>query len=234
MSDRKKTRPGVVTSAKRPFDVEQALRLLREATAPFPKAALFELAAEGHRSVFELLVACVVSIRTTDEVTLPVSRELLARARTPAAMLALSEEEIDGLIGRCTFHRPKAKTIRDIAKEAVEKHGGALPCELDALLALKGVGPKCAGLALGIACGMPLIGVDVHVHRVTNRWGLVNTRAPEKTMVGLQEALPRSAWVEINALLVPFGKHICTGNLPKCSACPLLEMCQQVGVTKHR
>jgi endonuclease-3 len=81
---------------------------------------------------------------------------------------------------------------------------------------------------------MPLIGVDIHVHRVSNRWGYVQTTTPEKTMEALQEKLPTQYWVEINALLVPFGKHVCTGTRPKCSTCPLLEMCQQVGVTSHR
>jgi endonuclease-3 len=98
-------------------------------------------------------------------------------------------------------------------------------------MSFHGVGPKCANLALGIACGLPLIGVDIHVHRVTNRWGYVQTATPEKTMTALQEKLPRAYWVEINALLVPFGKHVCTGTRPKCSTCPLLEMCRQVGVT---
>lgn len=102
------------------------------------------------------------------------------------------------------------------------------------MLSFRGVGPKCAALALGIACGLPLIGVDVHVHRVTNRWGYVATKTPEKTMAVLQEKLPQDYWVEINALLVPFGKHICTGVRPNCSTCPLREMCRQVGVTGHR
>ncbi|HYH63206.1 MAG TPA: hypothetical protein VD866_00765, partial [Urbifossiella sp.] len=78
------------------------------------------------------------------------------------------------------------------------------------------------------------IGVDIHVHRVTNRWGLVSAPTPEKTMTALQEVLPRESWVEVNALLVPFGKHVCTGVKPKCSTCPLLDMCKQVGVTEHR
>src|SRR4051794_22449093 len=219
---------------KRPFDVEEAIRLLQEATAPYPKAALFELYAEGFESVFEILAACIVSIRTRDETTLPVSRALFAVARTPAQMAALSEQEIDALIGRCTFHEPKARTIRTIAREAVEKHGGSLPCDRETLLGFSGVGPKCANLALGIACGLPLIGVDVHVHRVTNRWGIVAATTPEKTMEALQEELPQEHWVTINALLVPFGKHVCTGTSPKCSTCPLLSMCQQVGVTAHR
>jgi endonuclease-3 len=222
------------TKAKKPFDIEEAMSLLREAVAPYPKAALFELAAEGHTSVFEILIACIISIRTYDEVTLPVARRLFAKACTPAAMAALAENEIDELIGLCTYHEPKAKTIRTIACRVVKEHGGTLPCELDVLLDFHGVGPKCANLALGIACNLPLIGVDIHVHRVTNRWGLVRAKTPEKSMIALQEKLPKANWVEINALLVPFGKHICTGTLPRCSTCPLLEMCQQVGVTSHR
>jgi endonuclease-3 len=96
------------------------------------------------------------------------------------------------------------------------------------------VGPKCANLALGIACGEQVISVDIHVHRVTNRWGYVQTKTPEQTMAALEKKLPKKHWLDINRLLVPFGKHICTGQSPKCSSCPVLEFCQQVGVTKHR
>ena len=121
-----------------------------------------------------------------------------------------------------------------IAVRAVEEFGGAVPCDRDVLLSFRGVGPKCANLALGIACGEACIGVDVHVHRVTNRWGYVRAATPEQTMVALEAVLPRRHWLEINRLLVPFGKHICTGTLPKCSTCPVLDMCRQVGVTSHR
>jgi len=219
---------------KRPFDIEVAMPLLRKATAPYPKAALFELAAEGYSSVFEVLVACIVSIRTRDEQTLPIARRLFATARTPAAMLDLSVAEIDALIVPATYHETKAGTIREVARRAVAEHGGTLPGDYDTLVSLKGVGPKCASLTLGVACGEARIGVDVHVHRVVNRWGYVATTTPEKTMAALQEKLPRPYWVEINALLVPFGKHLCTGAKPRCSTCPLLDMCQQVGVTSHR
>src|SRR4051812_19783018 len=156
---------------KKPFDIAEVVRRLRTAVAPYPKAALFELAAEGHDSLFEILVACIISIRTRDETTLPVARQLFAKAHTPAEVAALPVAQIDRLIGSCTFHEPKAKTIRAIAQETVEAHGGVLPCDQDTLLAFHGVGPKCANLALGIACKLPLIGVDIHVHRVTNRWG---------------------------------------------------------------
>lgn len=220
--------------AKQPFDIETAIPLLREAVAPFPKAALFELAADGHTSVFEILVACVISIRTYDEVTLPASRRLFATARTPTAVAALSEKEIDRLIDPCTYHEPKARTIREIARRTVGEFGGQLPCDADALQTFHGVGPKCANLAVGITCGTPIVGVDIHVHRVTNRWGYVSEKTPEKTMAALHEKLPDDYRVEINALLVPFGKHVCTGVRPKCSTCPLLSMCEQVGVTSHR
>ena len=109
-----------------------------------------------------------------------------------------------------------------------------LPCDFDVLTSFRGVGPKCANLSMGVACGAERISVDIHVHRVTNRWGYVETTSPEGTMRALERKLPRDFWVEINRLLVPFGKHICTGHLPKCSTCPVLEYCRQVGVVKHR
>jgi endonuclease-3 len=221
-------------AGKQPFDIDVALRRVREAVRPFPKAALFELAERGHDSVFEQLVACLISIRTRDETMLPTAQRLFARARTPAEMVALTPEEIDKLIGACTFHEPKARQIHAIARRAVAEYGGDIPCEPEVLLSFHGVGPKCAHLVLGIACGRPFIGVDVHVHRVTNRWGYVEASTPEKTMKALEEKLPRRYWVEINKLLVPFGKHVCTGTLPKCSTCPVLDMCPQVGVTSHR
>ena len=143
-------------------------------------------------------------------------------------------EAIDDLIGACTFHEAKARTIRDIAAQTVAKHGGELPADVTALLELHGVGPKCAHLALGIASGQGHISVDIHVHRVTNRWGYVQANTPEITMAALEEKLPQQYWIEINRLLVPFGKRICTGHRPFCSTCPVLESCQQVGVTSHR
>jgi endonuclease-3 len=219
---------------KHPFDIDTAIQRIREAVAPFPKAAMFELAEDGFTSTFEQLVACIISIRTYDEVMLPTARRLFERARTPEEMLALSPQEIDAIIRAATFHEQKAYNIHAIAERAVNEYGGQLPCEAEVLLSFKGVGPKCASLVLGIACDQPYIGVDIHVHRVTNRWGYVATKTPEKTMTALMEKLPRRYWVEINRLLVPFGKHICTNQRPRCSTCPVLDMCQQVGVTNPR
>jgi endonuclease-3 len=207
---------------------------IAEAIEPFKKAAMFELAEMGFKTPFEQLVACVISIRTFDEVSLPTAQKLLEVARTPAAVAKLGVARIDELIHASTFHLPKAKTIHEIATRVATEFGGELPCDLDTLLSFKGVGPKCAHLALGIACGEPFISVDVHVHRVTNRWGYGQATTPEKTLGQLEAKLPKEHWVDINRLLVPFGKHVCTGKAPKCSECPVLEYCQQVGVTGHR
>ncbi|MGB8983423.1 MAG: endonuclease III [Anaerolineales bacterium] len=219
---------------KKPFDIGLAVRSIRTAVKPWPKAALFELAENGFTSTFEQLVACIISIRTYDEVTLPVARRLFERARTPAEIRALTYEELDALINQSTFHERKASQILEIARRVLAEHDGNIPCDPEVLMSFAGVGPKCANLVLGIACGEPFISVDIHVHRVTNRWGYVKTTTPEKTMVALGEKLPKRYWIEINRLLVPFGKHICTGTLPHCSTCPVLEMCQQVGVKAHR
>lgn len=219
---------------KLPFEIHAVLEAIRPAIEPYPKAAMFELAERGFGSVFQQLVGCILSIRTRDEVTLPVSLRLLERAPTPASMLELSEAEIDALIGSVTFHEPKVLQIREIARQAVEDHGGELPCDRDLLMSFRGVGIKCANLVAGVACGQPYVSADIHVHRVTNRWGYIATRTPEETTEVLTEQLPGEYAIEINRLLVPFGKHICTGQAPKCSTCPVLQWCRQVGVTTHR
>ena len=219
---------------KLPFDVEAVIEGVRRAVEPFPKAALFELYDDGFRSLFQQLVACVISIRTRDEQMLVMARRLFARAATPEQVAALDPEEIDELIHQSSFHEAKARQIQAIARVTVEEHGGTLPCDFTVLTSFDGVGPKCANLALAIACGQSRIGVDVHVHRVTNRWGYVHTRTPEQTMQALERKLPKRYWVEINRLLVPFGKHVCTGVSPRCSTCPVLAYCRQVGVTSQR
>ena len=231
----RQTTPADVPSGKRPFDIDEMVKRIRVAVGERPKAVLFELAERGYGSPFEILVACVITIRTPEEVSLPASLRLLDVARTPEDVAKLTPGRIDELIGACTFHEPKSRTIHAIARRVEEEFGGELPCDFEGLTGFAGVGPKCANLVLGIACGKPTgIPVDIHVHRVTNRWGYVAANTPEKTMAALEAVLPRRYWVEINKLMVPFGKFVCTGKAPKCSTCPVLEFCRQVGVTEHR
>ena len=167
---------------KHPFDIDVVMDRVREAVEPFPKAAMFELRDDGFATPFEQLVACILSIRTRDETSLVAARRLFAEARTPDALAAMDLAEIDAAIDDVTFHERKAVQIREIATAVRDEHGGALPCDPDLMQGFAGVGPKCANLAAGVACGMEVISVDIHVHRVTNRWGYVATKTPEQTM----------------------------------------------------
>lgn len=219
---------------KKPFNLTVVVNRIEKAVAPYPKAAMFELYERGYTSLFEQLISCIISIRTLDETTIPLSLKLFKVARTPEELLRLTPKELEDLLHGSQFPGQKAYTMLGIAKAAVEEYGGNLPTDFDKLTALKGVGPKCANLALGVSSKHPGISVDVHVHRVTNRWGYIQTKTPEQSMVALEEKVPQSKWIDINRLIMPFGKHICTRLLPHCSTCPVLEYCQQVGVMKHR
>ncbi|MBX6331962.1 MAG: endonuclease III [Gemmatimonadaceae bacterium] len=218
---------------KRPFDIPRMLRRIEEAIRPYPPAAMFALADLGYRSLFEQLVGCVISVRTRDEVSLPTSIRLFEVARTPAAMMGLSVTRIDSLIRASTFHEAKARDIHTLARRTMTELGGTLPCDGSVLTSFHGIGPKCANLALGIACGHGRPAVDVHVHRITNRWGIIHTRTPEETMEALEGVVERRDWVRINRLLVPFGKHICTARRPRCSSCVVNAYCRQIGVVDY-
>ena len=221
-------------SAKRTFNIHAVVRRIRLEVKQFADAAMFDLAEQGFATAFHQLVACIISVRTFDEVSLPAALRLFNTAPTSQDVSRLGVRKIAQLIKPASFYQTKAVNIHDLAERVTREYGGNLPCDFEVMTSFRGVGPKCANLTLGIACGATEISVDIHVHRVTNRWGYVRTTTPEETRRALEKSLPRKYWVEINRLLVPFGKNICTGRLPKCSVCPVLEYCRQVGVGEHR
>jgi endonuclease-3 len=223
-----------LTLQKEPFDFDEAFRRLRTAVAGLPKAAMFELRDRGHGSLFEQLVASLVSGRTRDETTTPVCLRLFAAARTPEAMASVDEPTLVRLLRGVTFPEPKARDILALSRRIANELGGVTPDTSEGLMTFRGVGPKIAALALGVALGRPFIAVDIHVHRITNRWGIVAAPTPERTQAALEAVVPERYRVEINERLVPFGKHVCTRERPHCSRCPLLRMCRQVGVDTHR
>jgi endonuclease-3 len=242
----KPPRTGISTPALRAMprvrgstEWEERIAILRQTceTLPQQQAAMFLLAEEGYTSVFEQLVMAIISVRTTEEVTLPASRRLLSTARAPGAIARMGVEEIAELIAPATYPHAKARDIHAIAVAARDRFGGALPCDVEVLKQFRGVGPKVANLAVAVsnACDGPAgIPVDIHVHRVTNRWGVISAATPNESGAQLEAILPRAYWAEINRLLVPFGKFICTAVRPKCSICPMNRLCEKVGVTDHR
>lgn len=195
--------------------------------------AVSKVAEEG-RDPFRILITCLLSLRTKDETTLPASRRLFQLARTPEAMLKLTPRAIEKAIYPVGFYRSKARIILEVCQRLLEEYGGEVPDELEELLALKGVGRKTANLVVTRAYGKPGICVDTHVHRITNRWGYVETKTPEETEIALRKKLPPRHWLVFNDLLVAFGQNLCRPLSPFCSQCPVEQDCPKVGVTRHR
>ena len=193
-----------------------------------PKAALFELYEDdGFRSAFEQLVACILSIRTFDEASIVAARRLLGRARTPAAMAALDDAEIDALISNVTFHEGKARQIRGIAQPGVRgiRRRGAMRRGDHPLLPRRRAEVREPRARHRVRPAPHRRGHPRPPRRRT-AGATSPTSTPEKTMAALiTTSCRKEFWVEINRLLVPFGKHICTGLRPKCSTCPVLSMC---------
>ena len=190
--------------------------------------------AEKGRDPFRVLVATMISLRTKDEVTSAAAARLFARADNPHDMLAIAEDEIAGLIYPAGFYRNKARHIKDCCRLLVSGHDGKVPTTREELVRLPGVGIKTANLTLNLGFGIQAICVDTHVHRISNRLGWVATKDPDKTVGALEAILPRRYWIEINALLVSYGKNVCTPLSPFCSTCPLEKDCPRIGVQKHR
>ncbi|MDR3138832.1 MAG: endonuclease III [Treponema sp.] len=192
------------------------------------------LAAERCRDPWAVLVSTILSLRTKDEVTLTASRALLGRAPAPAALWELQEEEIARLAYPAGFYRTKAANLKNIARILLDRYGGKVPADMDALLALPGVGRKTANLVLTEAFDLDGICVDVHVHRICNRAGWVSALKPEQTEESLRRDLPKKYWKRINALLVLYGQQICRPLSPFCSRCLIHHRCERRGVTRSR
>jgi endonuclease-3 len=186
------------------------------------------------RDPFRVLIGCVLSLRTRDDVSFPATERLFARARTPRAMLRLEASEIARLIYPAGFFRRKAVQIREISRRLLDDHGGRVPETLEALTELPGVGRKTANLVVTLGFGLPGICVDVHVHRISNRLGWVRTGTPDETEFALREFLPARHWIPINETLVRHGQSICHPTSPWCSRCPVAAECPREGVARSR
>jgi endonuclease III len=207
-------------------------RLQREAPR-WRRTALAEMSARWH-DPFRVLIACLLSLRTKDETTGPASERLFALADTPEGMLRLRPRQIERAIFPVGFYRTKARVLQGISRDLLERFGGKVPADIDALLTLKGVGRKTANLVVTQGFAKPGICVDTHVHRISNRLGYVKTRDPGQTEVALRAKLPRRYWIGYNDLLVTFGQNVCLPVSPRCSECPVRTWCPRVGVTRSR
>lgn len=185
-------------------------------------------------SPFKVLISCLISLRTKDEVTAQASARIFARADTPEAMTGLSIDEISQLIYPAGFYRTKAEQIALLSRRLIAEFHGAVPDDIDQLLTFKGVGRKTANLVLTLGFGKTGICVDTHVHRICNRLGYVTTKSPDETEKVLRAHLPAEYWLEINNLLVAFGQNHCHPVSPRCSSCAISAVCDRVGVNVSR
>lgn len=174
---------------------------------------------------FQVLVGTILSQRTRDANTDRASALLFARYPDARALARAPLPRIEALVHGTGFYRTKARAIRAVARILLERHGGQVPRELDALLALPSVGPKTANCVLVFGFGEPAVPVDTHVHRIANRLGAVRTRTPEETERALREVLPERFWIPLNPLLVQHGQNLCRPRHPRCDACPIASLC---------
>ena len=190
--------------------------------------------ARDKRDPFRVLVSTIISLRTKDEVTEQASRRLFELADTPEALGQLDVRRVERAIYPAGFYKTKARTLRDISRRLVHEYNGRVPDTIDELLTFKGVGRKTATLVVSLGYGIPAICVDTHVHRISNRLGLVETRNPDETEFALMDLLPRRYWISYNELLVTFGQQVCKPLSPHCSSCPVRRSCRRIGVERHR
>ena len=215
-------------------EIPAVVRILKKEFKRLQTPYVTEVAAELRKDPFKVLVSCILSLRTKDATTREASERLFAIASTPESIAGLTKGVIEKAIYPAGFYRVKAGVLKDLSVELVAKHASRVPDTIEGLMALKGVGRKTANLVVTMGYGKPGICVDTHVHRITNRWGFVSTKTPEKTEFALREELPKRYWIIINDLLVAYGQNICKPISPLCSTCKLSGYCAKVGVGKRR
>jgi endonuclease-3 len=211
-----------------------ALRIVKREIRQWEEPVLGVVARESNRDPFRILMSCLLSLRTKDKTTREASARLFALAHQPATMLTLPLQMIERAIYPVGFYRTKAKSIHAICRRLLDVYGGTVPDSIEELITLSGVGRKTANLVVTVGYGKPGICVDIHVHRISNRWGYVRTKTPEETEEALRQKLPKQHWITFNDLLVPYGQNLCQPVSPFCSKCKLRDFCDRVGVKQSR
>ncbi len=217
----------------REFDFDALMKELEKVFSTY-KVPIVTLIAVQERDPFKVLISTMLSARTKDEVTAEASRRLYKVAPTPEKLSKLEVSKIEELIYPTGFYKTKAPKIKAAAQKLIDEYDSKVPDSMDELLKFDGVGRKTANLVLGEAFDKEAICVDVHVHRISNRLGLMKTKDPFETEMALAKILPRKHWIRYNTFLVAHGQHTCKPISPFCSKCAIKDFCQQKNVEKHR
>jgi len=214
-------------------NIDQVIKILRREMKDLPDPSV-TLVGKRWKSPFLVLISCILSLRTKDETTLPASERLFQLANTPESMVKLKTSQIEKAVFPVGFYKTKARNILGICRDILEQFDGKVPDDIEALMTMKGVGRKTANLVLTEGFGIPAMCVDTHVHRISNRFGYILTKTPEKTEFALRKKLPKKHWMDYNALLVTWGQNRCRPISPICSKCGIKKFCQRRDVTTSR
>ncbi|MDP4574017.1 endonuclease III [Qipengyuania sp. G39] len=209
-------------------DVEIVYERLREA---MPGRTPGAKGPKGQPDAFRSCVSCMLSAQSLDRNTAKAARELFVLAQTPEEMLALDERDIAEAIRPCGLYNMKARNIRAFCSALLEQHDGRVPDTREGLMALPGIGRKCADIVLSFTFGKDVIAVDTHVHRVCNRIGLTDAKTADKTAAQLEDRSPQWALHDGHFWLIQFGKRVCTARAPKCGSCPVSDLCLYYAAT---
>lgn len=211
------------------FDIDAVMEALAKHFTEV-KTPVVDLIQIQTKDPFKVLVATILSARTKDETTSKAAAALFEHVSVPRDLDRLGLKELDKLIWQVGFHREKSKHLKQLPEVLEREFGGEVPSEIDDLLKLPGVGRKTANLVRAVAFSLPAICVDIHVHRISNRWGYISTTTPLESEMALRAKLPDRYWLQYNSHVVAFGQNLCTPRKPKCSACPVYSFCARVGV----
>ena len=205
--------------------LREIAKMVRESKDP-RATALAELKETEEGDPFRILIGTILSQRTRDERTSLATERLFRRFKTPEELAGARMAEVRELIRPVGFYNMKAKSIIKVARKLVDEFGGEVPSDMDALLSLPSVGRKTANCVLVYGFDVPAIPVDTHVHRISNRLGLVVTETPEETEAELVKEVPKRYWLELNDLFVRFGQTTCKPVGPRCGECTLRAKCK--------
>ncbi|MEM0466259.1 MAG: endonuclease III [Candidatus Thermoplasmatota archaeon] len=214
---------------------DQFFSLLRKELHTYTEPVVSRRRNSYPQTPFTVLIACLLSLRTKDEVTDRAAEKLLRRYDTPEKILRLSDQYLESLIYPVGFYKTKAKRIKEISRNIIENYAGRVPDDFDELLKLKGVGRKTANIVM--VYGHKKHGylpIDTHCHRIPNRLGWIQTKTPEETEYALKKILPEKYWDAFNHFFVIFGQRICVPIAPWCSKCPVSQYCKKNGVKNRR
>ena len=214
--------------------LEKIVFALREQIKLFTPTLVDQIITEFGHDPYLILISCLLSLRAKDTTTIHVCRDLFGRIKTPQQMLQLPINELEKIIFKTGFYHNKAIVLHHVSRVLVEQYSSKVPNSMEQLLAIKGIGSKTANLVLGMAFNIPSICVDTHVHRISNRLGLIATNSVDATEKALKMVIPRNLWIEWNKLIVIWGQNICQPVSPKCSGCVVRPYCKRVGVLKSR